>query len=252
MVTVKQFLDAGFKFVVGDKVNNCGADVTLRYEHLLDMWNERSEFDESCFVNDLAWRVASKQPVGNDCYIRVEQANGVVDSGYAGEFDWTIRDDGNEIIKWIPELSKIGNKMNDIQETKTALEMSERDIENYSDNCDVERELKKSDEVTWENGDLCLVERLEGRYQFGCYVPNSDLVIAFNCESGHSFTINKDRLSKPLPVEEKAGRDLFYLSIKANNKADEGGWFGDWSKASERDKKYWIEFANLLGFTTGI
>lgn len=128
-----------------------------------------------------------------------------------------------------------------------------RDIENYSDNCDVERELKESDEVTWENGDLCAVENLDGKHQFGCDVPNSDLVIVFCCESGAPSTVNKDRLMKIDHLEEKSGKDLFYLHKASIIHARLfSAYDSEWDSISDKCRKYWIHFAKQLGFTTGI
>lgn len=180
MVTVKQFLDAGFGFVFGDKTDKKDGD-----------WHSKP----TDTVKELVWRKnTGVQPVGDDCWVEVLRCDtGETDIGMASEYLWN----GGVLVKWKPSLKHLEEQMNNNQETKTALEMSERDIENYTDDCNVERELKDSDEVVWGRGDIAFYEGREVLV-IGWHPHHPVLVVE---GSDGFFTASFDKLSKSLTPE---------------------------------------------------
>lgn len=179
MVTVKQFLDAGFGFVCGDKTDKKDG--------------EHSKLTDT--VKELVWRKnTGAQPVDDDCWVEVLRCDtGETDIGMASEYLWN----GGVLVKWKPSLKHLDEQMNDNQEIKTALEMSERDIENYTDNCDVERELKESDGVVWESGDIAFHEGRE--VLVVGWHPHHPLLVVEGSDG--FFTISSYKLSKSLTPE---------------------------------------------------
>lgn len=157
-VTVKQFLNAGFVFVVGDEVysrsitgNPCGRKVTNPIG-----WNIPSGKDHERFIKSLVPRQnTGTQPVPDDCVVEVTFRDGMTSKDPAGWFDWSIDDDDQnrgDIITWTPHLPSIlEQQMNDNQES--AMNIDECDADNafiQQEGAAVVRELVESDE--WVNG----------------------------------------------------------------------------------------------------
>lgn len=180
MVTVKQFLDAGFEFAIGDEVSNAIERKFLISKNIVEQWNEPCEpADIESFVHSVAWRKnTGVQPVSDDYWVEVlRRDTGETDIGMAGEYLW----DGGVLVKWKPSLKHLEEQTNNNQETKTALEMSER-------------ELKDSDEVVWGRGDIAIHEGREVLV-IGWHPHHPVLVVE---GSDGFFTASFDKLSKSL------------------------------------------------------
>lgn len=182
MVTVKQFLDAGFGFVLGDKTDKKDGD-----------WHSKP----TDTVKELAWRKnTGVQPVGDDCWVEIEWYNGTRMSRMASDFLWGDKITGYGFIvkQWKPSLKHLERKMNDTQEIKTALEMSERDIENCNQH-------------EWENGDSVVFD-MDCSGMFVGYLPkNKDMCVVYQEEFNRIYSIKVSELSKPETPEQKAARE---------------------------------------------
>lgn len=149
-VTVEQFLNAGFEFVVGDIVTS-KLHGTSWDRHVTNpiSWNIPSDKDSNRYVASLAPRPnKGTQPVVDDCVVEVK-TKGIPQIAKAKHIKWH---DTDYIISWIPYLQSIkGIKMNDKQES--AINVIELDIEDaftQPEGATVEREFVESDK--WVNG----------------------------------------------------------------------------------------------------
>lgn len=209
MVTVKQFKEAGFDILDIDMCRAFSSWSKFEYKHL-----SPTNYDSGLVIEDLAWRKnKGVQPVGDDCVVEIKYCNGILDVASACDKNWKNYGLSYAIESWRPCLQSIieKSKMNDNQETKTALEMSERDIESYADDCDVERELRESDEVVWSNGDQCFYAKRNMKVIYVGKDPRDNLAsIVFGDGSNEIpffFSVPSLHLSKPETPEQKAARE---------------------------------------------
>lgn len=202
MITVKQFLSCDFQFVVDDALalnNNQNATYNLTPADLSAIEEEQERYNDD-FVINLAWRKnTGVMPVSADCWVDVEFVSGVSDTDLACTYNL-----GNNLLtKWKPSLKHLEQQMNDNQETKTALEMSERDVENFEYDYKPERELKESDEVIWNSGDIAIHDGNE--VLVIDWHPHHPLLVV---EGGNGFfATSSNKLSKPETPEQKAARE---------------------------------------------
>lgn len=152
MITVKQFLDNGFELVAGDTLltKRTNRVIPVTKINVTGLNCPNAEVDEDLFIKSLVWRKnTGVQPVTNNCWLEVEQYNDITLSGMASQFLWMNSncEYGCDIKNWKPSLEDLEQQMNGKLETKSALEMSERDIENYEADCKTKCESTVVDDI---------------------------------------------------------------------------------------------------------
>lgn len=238
MVTVKQFLDAGFKFVVDDVLalsNNQKATYDLTPADLSAIEEGQERYSDD-FVIDLAWRKnTGVQPVGGDCWVEVLYSDGENDLAWANAFRWEDKD----LTHGKPSLKHLEQQMTDNQETKTALEMSERDM------CDAV-------ESEWVNGDECVyVNDKETIYTYVGMHPHGDGHYIFNDEKGITYVAN-GCLYEPETPEQKAARERMesaydlYVTFKDSNGITGYPDFDKWKETQPTHS--WLAVVDKTGY----
>lgn len=288
MVTVKPFLDAGFEFVPnGDALFVNGVNSGKHYFNIGDaeyILKHPSHYYDYV-IADLAWRKnTGVQPVGDDCWVEVVSDDGIEVTKMAKNVPWKFTTENSVcgVAKWKPSLKHLEQQMNDNQETKTALEMSERDIENYADDCDVERELKEGDEVVWGGKGIppvgCECDILDVNDKslvigFGSiyHVDEEKVLIISESISGYpddslitDFCDGKNlyamyiyegdvRFKKKETPEQKAAREREEAAIELHDLAQDAYFDGrdgtaSWDKAPDRVKKMYYAIVDKTGY----
>lgn len=148
--------------------------------------------------------------------------------------------------------------MNDNQETKTALEMSERDIESYADDCDVERELKDSEEVVWVNGDRAYVEHSTHDEIIFVGLANNKSVAVCECITNErnvildKFWVSDLLKEKPESPEEKAAREreesAYDLYLESKESMEPCMTKTTFIYTDNKEKELWLRIIDKTGY----
>lgn len=144
MITVKQFLDAGFDLnkddvilnVIGEESSAClvGGSAINGQFYSMNLKTAAGFIHPDYKIKSLAWRKnEGKQPVADGLPLIIEYVDGETSSYESNDFCWSIDMLGCDIKQWKPNLEALELQMNDKQETVLATEMSERDVENFCD-----------------------------------------------------------------------------------------------------------------------
>lgn len=106
MITVKQFLGAGFQLAAGDVVD--------KYK-IIDPTG--LIFDGGAQIKALAWRAnTGSQPVPDDCPVIYMTCTGIEYSSKAGGLNWNLRLPIATIIKWKPDLEALEKMLSERQD----------------------------------------------------------------------------------------------------------------------------------------
>lgn len=194
-VTVEQFLKAGFVFVAGDKVTNGTGYCIIGDDIGALTANHNHPLYKKFIVKSLTHHPNTGiQSVGDNCVVDYVLCCGTKGTGNAGYKYWATGKPLS-ILTWTPNLQSILEQQ--MNTDKSALELTERDIEDAIDNSDIERVLAESDE--WVNGDECVYGG-ELFYYVAAH-PKKFLDIIYNKNQG-LFEVAFNLITKPLTPEQ--------------------------------------------------